>query len=101
MVDKQPLLVIDNEAKVQLKQAYDYISRDSVQNAQKVKSKILASMKELLKHPHKHPTDKYCLDNDGSLRAYELYKYRITYRVSTNRIVVIRVRHTKMNPLEY
>lgn len=100
MVERVLPVVIDNDAKVQLRHAYQYISRHSLQNAQKVKDKILSTIKELAKNPHKHPRYKYRLENDGSFRAYELYRYRITYHVSTSRVVVIRVRHTKMNPLE-
>lgn len=90
MVDKGFIVVIENEAKAQLRQAYEYISKESPQNAQKVKSKILSSIKALTKHAHKHPADKYRLDNDGFFRAYELYKYRTTYHVSDSRIIVIR-----------
>ena len=72
-----------------------------MQNAEKVKAKILASIKELVKNPERHGPDKYRLNNNGSFRAYEIYKYRITYHVSGDEIHVIRIRHTKMNPLEY
>jgi len=45
MVKKSRKVIIDNEAKVQLRQAYNYINKGSLQNAEKVKSKILASIK--------------------------------------------------------
>jgi plasmid stabilization system protein ParE len=101
MVERVLKVIIDNEAKAQLREAYNYISKESPQNAQKVKSKILSSIKELIGNPQRHAADKYRLNNDGSFRAYELYKYRITYHVSKERIIVIRIRHTKMNPLKY
>jgi plasmid stabilization system protein ParE len=101
MVNKKPKVVIDDEAKKSLREACQYIKKDSVQNAEKVKAKILASIKELIKNPQRHSPDKYRLKNDGSYRAYEIYKYRITYHVSSGEIRVIRIRHTKMNPLEY
>lgn len=93
--------MIENEAKLQLRKAYIYIKKDSLQNAEKVKSKILASIKELIKNPEKHASDKYRLDKDLSFRAYEIYKYRVTYHVSADEIRIIGIRHTKMNPLEY
>jgi addiction module RelE/StbE family toxin len=101
MVSKKLKVVIDNEAKKSLQEAYRYIKKDSLQNAEKVKAKILASIKELVKNPERHGPDKYRLNNDGSYRAYEIYKYRITYHVAQDEIHVIRIRHTKMNPLEY
>ncbi|AXY76729.1 type II toxin-antitoxin system RelE/ParE family toxin [Paraflavitalea soli] len=101
MVKQALIVVIDNSAKRQLKEIYEYIKKDSLQNAEKVSHNILLSIKALLKNPLHHSPDKYRLNNDGSYRAYELYKYRITYHVSAQEIRVIRIRHTKMNPLLY
>jgi len=101
MVSKKLNVVIDNAAKRYLQEACRYIKKDSLQNAEKVKAKILASIKELIKNPLRHAPDRYRSNNDGSYRAYEIYKYRITYHVSADEIHVIRIRHTKMTPLEY
>ena len=101
MVKGRLKVVIDNVAKIQLRSAYNYIKNDSAQNAEKIKSEILTSIRELVKNPKLHSPDKYRIDNDGSYRAYEIYKYRITYHISDEQIIVIRVRHTKMNPLKY
>lgn len=101
MVTRNFKVVIDNVAKQQLKKAYNYIRKDSLQNAEKIKARILASIKELIKNPEKNAPDKYCIDNDKSYRAYEIYNYRITYHISDSEIRIVRVRHTKMNPLNY
>ena len=101
MVKSRPKVVIDNNAKRQLKEAYKYIKKESLQNADKVKAKIIASINALAENPEKNPADKYRLNNDGSHRAYEIYKYRIGYHVSPKQITVTRIRHTKMTPLEY
>ncbi len=92
---------IEHTAKLQLKKAYEYIRKDSFQNAEKVKVKILQSIKALALYPERHPPDKFCMDNDGNFRAYEIYRYRITYYVTDDKIIVVRVRHTKMNPFVY
>ena len=101
MVKSLSKVVIDNQAKNQLKAAYQYIKTDAPLNAEKVRSKILSSFQKLLKNPEHYPADKYKLDNDGSYRAYELYKYRISYKISGSQVNIIRIRHTKMNPLNY
>jgi plasmid stabilization system protein ParE len=49
MVEKQLKVIIDAEAKRLLREAYEYIRRDSFQNAEKVKAAILSSIKELIK----------------------------------------------------
>jgi plasmid stabilization system protein ParE len=51
-------VVIENAAKLQWKKAYGYIRKQSYQNAEKVKSKILQSIKELSLNPEHHPPDK-------------------------------------------
>ncbi len=98
MVKIKPKIVIDNLAKVQLREAYTYIKLDSPKSAEKVKAKILSSINELADHPEKYPRDKYRLNNDGSYRAFEIYKYRVSYHVSQEQITVIMIRNTKMEP---
>ncbi len=98
MVKIKPKVVMDNLAKAQLREAYTYIKLDSPKNAEKVKAKILALIRELADQPDKYPRDKYRLSNDGSYRAFEIYKYKVSYHVSQVQITVIMVRHTKMEP---
>lgn len=98
MVKVKPQIIIDNLAKAQLKEAYSYIKLDSPKNAEKVKAKILASIQELADKPERYPKDKYRIDNDGSYRAFEIYKYRIAYHISQEQITIIMIRHTKMEP---
>jgi plasmid stabilization system protein ParE len=88
-------------AQKQLEKAYQYILDRSYQNAEKVKEDILASTRKLAEQPEAHPPDKYRKDNNGSFRAYELHHYRIAYKFTTDKIVIVRVRHTSMEPLCY
>ncbi len=85
----------------QLAKAYEYILPDSYQNAEKVKADILASTRKLPDNPEIHPPDKYRENNDGSFRAYELHHYRIGYRITEKEIIIVRVRHTGMEPKKY
>ena len=80
---------------------YLYIKKDSFLHAEKVKTKILASIKALKDNPEQHAPDKYRLNNNGSYHAYEVYKYRITYHVGDTDIRIMRIRHTKMTPIVY
>ena len=85
----------------QFDNAIAYIENDSPVNAEKFKKDILFQIDDLLKYPEKYATDKYKTNNDGSFRAFELHRYRISYRHKNNKIRIIRVRHTKMNPLDH
>lgn len=58
MVKGKPKIVIDNLAKIQLKEAYEFIKLDSPKNAEKVKTKILTSIKKLTDHPERYHPDK-------------------------------------------
>ena len=91
----------DKKATISFQSAIKYIKSDSPHNAEKIRKAILISTKELADYPHKHPSDRYKLNNDGSYRAYELYKYRIAYVVLEKEIKVILFRHTSQEPFDY
>lgn len=78
----------------QLAEAYNYILSNSYQSAEKVKKEILASTDKLVIHPEMFPADKYRKNNDGSFRAYELYHYRISYQITQDKIIIVRIKHT-------
>ena len=86
------------DAEKQLKEALLYIQNDSPSNAEKIRNEIFLKISDLLRNPEAYPADKYKVQNDGSFRAFELYHYRISCRVKSNEIRILRVRHTGMNP---
>ena len=88
-------------AKKQLQLAYEFIKLDSPQNAVKVRDEIINHSIELASHPEIHPPDKYKHSNDGTYRAFELHRYRITYRILQNEIRIVRLRHTSRSPENY
>ena len=81
MVAIKQKVVWSDEAKKQLKEAYKYIRKDSLQNAEKIRSEIVSAAHKIPDNPERYAPDKFKLDNDGSYRAFEEYKYRIVYRV--------------------
>ena len=101
MVNKKPEILWSDEASLQLKAAYEFIKKDSVQNAEKVRDEIVAITRTLAKYPSKYSPDKYKLSNDGSYRAFEKHRYRVAYRVLKNEIRILRIRHTSLEPKQY
>ena len=85
----------------QFNEAIKYISRDSLQNAEKVRRDILKKIDRLQTHPTLYNPDKYKRENDGNFRAFEMHRYRISYYVSPIEIRILRIRHTGMEPKEY
>ena len=69
----------------------------SSQNAEKVKNSLLSEIITLASYPAKYSPDKYKLNNDNSFRAFELYKYRISYRSYIVISYSALVSHTNQN----
>ncbi|MBS1529872.1 MAG: type II toxin-antitoxin system RelE/ParE family toxin [Bacteroidetes bacterium] len=95
------VVVWSNSAKAELKKAFDYISLDSLQNAIMVRDNLIDMSVDLTQNPEKHPLDKFKTNNDGTWRAFEKHHYRISYRVLTGQIRIVRMRHTSQSPLIY
>jgi plasmid stabilization system protein ParE len=87
--------------KDELKKLYQFIKKDSHQNATDVRNGILNQIKRIAIHPEIFSLDKYKTANDGSYRAFELYHYRISYRVTDEALHIVRIRHTAQSPLSY
>jgi len=103
MVNKKYKVTWDEPARIQLKRIYEYIRKDSLQNAQKVKSEIIKIANSLSENPERFPLDKNKDDNDGTFRVFTKYKYRVAYTIlqDQNAIVILRVRSEKQEPLQY
>jgi plasmid stabilization system protein ParE len=93
--------VWSKRATLELNKAYEYIREDSPQSAAKVRDEIIDITLDLPMHPEKYPPDKYKKENDGSLRAFEIYRYRISYKIMPDEIRIVRMRHTRRSPLTY
>ena len=89
------------QAIVELRKAYDYISKDSPQNARKVVYELTRIADQLPVQPEMFPADKFKKNNDGSWRAFEKFHYRISYLITSREIRIVRMRHTGRTPLQY
>jgi plasmid stabilization system protein ParE len=93
-------IVWDITAKKELKKIYDHIKLDSLQNAEMVREGIVKATASLDKNFVYRP-DKYKRNNDGSYRAFEIYSYRISYRITLDEIKILRLRHVRMRPKRF
>ncbi len=101
MVRQQYNIVWTVNAQKQIKQIFEHIEQESPKNAVRVVEDIVLAVYQSIDNPEIYPSDKYKLDNDGSYRAFERHRYRISYRFSNNIVRVLRVRHTSMKPLKF
>lgn len=91
----------DEKAITAFKDAISFIRKDSFQNAASVKADILSKVKELRSSPDIHPPDKYKIGNDGHFRAFEIHRFRISYWVMEQVVLIVRFRHTSQKPEPY
>ena len=87
-------------ALLQVHKIYNYIKKDSLQSAKKVREKTFKRAEELKHNPTIYPLDKYRKNNNGSFRAFEVYNYRIAYQITKSEVRILRVRHTSREPKE-
>lgn len=85
----KPKVVWSIEATIQLKAAYNYIAKDSIKNAGKVRNDIVEIVKGLPSNPEVYPPDKYKINNDGSYHAFEKHRYRISYHILEEEIRIL------------
>lgn len=85
----------------QFNAAIAYIRQDSLQNAGKVKEKVLEKVNELSRRRVVHHKDPHKKDNDGSFLYFEISKHRIVYPVRGDEVFIIRVSHTSREPKPY
>ena len=91
----------DDEARLYFKQAIQYIKQESPQGALKVKQAVLQQISRLKTDAGIYEPDKFKLENDGSYRALTVFSYRITYKVTNDEVLILRIRHTSQNPIVY
>lgn len=84
-----------------LEKAYAYVWEDSPKNADKIIGEIWDVVWKLPKYPEKYPPDKYKRNANGNYRVFEMYRYRVTYCVMPDHILIMRVRHTSRMPVRY
>lgn len=86
----------------QLENIYEYINNDSPQNAEKVKNVIISKINKLSFNPEIYPEDRFKRNNkDKNYRAFTVYDFRISYYITSDSVIIVRIRHTGMSPLNY
>ena len=98
---KQLRILWDDKAKAELKKELINIRKESIQGAESVKMKIFDTIETLPSNPKGFEEDNLKRNNDGSYRRFFAYSYRVAYRITEDAILIIRIRHTSREPLEY
>ncbi|MCC5930689.1 MAG: type II toxin-antitoxin system RelE/ParE family toxin [Cyclobacteriaceae bacterium] len=91
----------DRKALENFSASLEWISKESVQQAELVEKAILDKIDQLPAHPEKYPLDKYKINNDGSYRAFESHSLRVSYNYTDFEISILRIRHVRQSPKSY
>lgn len=91
----------DDKARLYFKQAIQFIKQESPQGADAVKCAVIEHVSVLKNNPEIYESDRFKIDNDGSYRAFTVYSYRITYKLTPSKVFILRMRHTSQNPILY
>ncbi|MGK4569106.1 type II toxin-antitoxin system RelE/ParE family toxin [Flavobacterium sp. 3HN19-14] len=80
----------------ELKQIYEFIRRESPQNAVLVFNKIYELAESLADFPYKFPIDP--IINLEHVRFTAIFSFKIIYAVHKDSVVILRVFNTNQNP---
>ena len=87
----------------QLEDIYFYLLEEtkSFEIPDKIIDGLVASV-EILKYSWElYEIDEMRVPIDINYRAYEKFSYRISYKIDSEKIYIIRIRHTSRNPKSY
>jgi addiction module RelE/StbE family toxin len=84
-----------NPAKLDLKQIYDYIARDSKFYAKKVSQEIFEKSEKLNSFPEVGRIVPEI--GDSNIRELIIYSYRLIYEIFPNKIEILALIHGKRN----
>ena len=83
----------------QLLEAIEYLEEnDLLEYAQKIEQEILLKIRLLSQSSDIYQSDRFKKNNDGSFRAFEVDRYRISFRKLEKEIRILRIRHTGRRP---
>jgi plasmid stabilization system protein ParE len=88
----------DRLAKENLDSIYNYISKDSVVAARKVKKELVNMAHSLNDFPEKFSIEDCLVDVPGDYRSVSKWSYKIIYEVTDECIIIADVFHTSQHP---
>lgn len=96
-------IVWTKTAQNQLEDIYFYLldvsKSDSI--SEKIVETIYLSVSILKSNSEIYQLDEMKVNNNENYRAFEIYNYRISYKIDNDYIYILRIRHTSRNPKQF
>lgn len=100
MVKKKTYTVLwDEVALKELDHELHYLQKKSANAPRIITSGMVSKIKSIKENPFICEVDRLKLKNDGSYRAFIVFRYRVSYRIVKDTIRILRIRHTSREPL--
>jgi addiction module RelE/StbE family toxin len=93
-------IVWTETAQNQLEDIYFYLLEITKSDSlpEKIVETIYNSVSILKSNSEIYEWDEIKQPNTKDYRAYEIYNYRVSYKITDNFIFILRIRHTSRNP---
>jgi plasmid stabilization system protein ParE len=102
MVRKKEYHVLwDTVAEDDLDRELHHLKTKSADAPAIIKNGIFDKIETIKTSPYICQADKLKLVNDGTYRAFVVFRYRVSYRIVKDTLHILRVRHTSREPLEH
>ncbi len=83
---------ISRQAQKDMRQIYDFVSKESLQNAEMLFEKIILKIDTLSSFPERGKIVKEF--SDPAIREINVYKFRIIYKISPRMLRIITIHHS-------
>jgi plasmid stabilization system protein ParE len=88
-------------AKDDLKNILSFYKKQSFQGYTLVKQAILENINKAASSPLIFVNDELKKPKEASILTFTVYHTRVSYQVSEDKIIILRLRHTSREPLDY
>lgn len=85
-------------AKRNLDDIYNYIARDSLSAARKVKKELIKLAHSLNDFPEKFSIEEFLADEPENYRSVSKWSYKIIYEITEECIIIVDLFHTSQHP---
>ena len=77
------------------------IKKRSENLAQRIKDKVKENLNHIKQNPKIFEADSLKENNDSSFRKFTAIHIRIVYKIDSDKIIIVRIRHVASEPTEY
>jgi plasmid stabilization system protein ParE len=88
----------DKLAKRNLDDIYNYIAKDSLLAAKKVKKELIKLAHSLNDFPEKFSIEEFLTDEPENYRSVSKWSYKIIYEITEDCIIIVDLFHTSQHP---